>query len=102
MLSTEKLGLFGGMGVPFLPPPQPKKGGSGVCNRAGTKGEQTANIAGRVHVMSHPIAWQGRLGAGALSCIGIPLYHRPPSAIAGPYIAHAIRHQRTRFSSSHK
>jgi len=29
MLSTEKLGLFGGVGVPFLPPPQPEKGGVG-------------------------------------------------------------------------
>jgi len=55
MLSTEKLGLFGGVGVPLPPPPQPKKGGSGVANRSGTKGEQTATIAGRVHVMSYPI-----------------------------------------------
>jgi len=49
------LELFGGVGVPFPPPPQPEKGGSGVANRSGTKGEQTATIAWRVHVMSHPI-----------------------------------------------
>jgi len=37
VLISGDLGLFGGVGVPFPPPPQPEKGGSGVWNRSGNK-----------------------------------------------------------------